>query len=165
MSSESWSLHKEWGLLPLVLSAIGTASVIILSIYHANQTGTPLVYAGGKYIQCDRAVAALLNAITHVYKYTGLLLMFVSLVSVVFSYFYDRAAFIFITICFVFLSYPFAAVLDNNKIILISSSVERICRSGSYLVVLIQLPILFFSSYVMLGNIVLLAKRWRRGRT
>jgi hypothetical protein len=165
MSSEPRSLQKEYGLLPLALSGIATVSVIILSIYYASKGDISLVYKSGKYLQCDASVAALTNGIVSIYKYPGLAIIFVSLASVIFSYFYDRTIFVFILICFVIFNYPFAAVLDNTKIILSSSSIERLCKSGNYASVALQLPILFLSSYVIVGNIVLLAKRWFRGRT
>lgn len=165
MSSEPRSLQKEYGLLPIALSGIATVSVIILSIYHANKGDMSTVYFGEEYIKCDTSVAALINSTISIYKYPGLVLIFVSLASLIFSYIYDRVLFIFILICFVIFNYPFAALLDNAKIILSLSSVDRLCSSGNYAIAAIQLPILFLSSYVISGNIVLLAKRWLRRRT
>jgi hypothetical protein len=163
--SEAWSLHMEWGLLPLALSGIATISVIVLSIYYANHDVIPIVYAGGKYIECDRSVSSLINAVVSVYKYPGLGLMVMSLASVILCYTYDRVLFVFVLLCFVIFNYPFAAILDESKIILSQSSVETLCKRGNYGSVAIQLPILFLSSYVIIGNIVLLAKRWLRGKT
>jgi hypothetical protein len=167
MSSESRSLHKEWGLLPLALSGVATISVIVLAIYYSNQVGTPLIYKGGKYIQCDdRSVAAIINAIVSVYKYPGFALVAVSFVSLVFCYIYDRGMIVFILICFLIFNYPFfSSILDESNLILSESSIETLCERGNYASVVMQLPILFLSSYVITGNIVLLAKRWLRGRT
>ncbi|MBY3378946.1 hypothetical protein [Rhizobium laguerreae] len=165
MSSAPRSLQKEYGLLPLALSGVATVSVIILSIYYANNLYISSVYKGGAYIQCEASVAALISGIITIYKYPGLALIFISLVSVIFSYFYDRVLFVFVLLCFVIFNYPFAALLDNTKIILSLSSIETLCKSGNYAVLAIQLPVLFLSSYVIIGNIVLLAKRWLRGRT
>lgn len=166
MSSEPRLLHKEWGLLPLALSGIATISVIFLSIYYSNQLGIPLVYKGGNYIQCDRSVAAIVNAIIDVYKYPGFALLAISFISLIYCYVYDRGMFVFILICFVIFNYPFfAAILDGSKLILSKSSIETLCERGSYASVAMHLPLLFLSSYVIIGNIVLLAKRWLRGRT
>ncbi|MDR9784012.1 hypothetical protein [Rhizobium redzepovicii] len=165
MSSEPRLLHKEWGLLPLVLSGIATVSVIIISIYYDNQYEIPKIYIGGRYIQCQKSVASLLNAIALVYKYPGLALIVISLSSVIFCYVYDRGMFKFIIICFVLFSYPFTTILAGSKIVLSESSMETMCERGGYGSVAIHLPVLFLSSYVIIGNIVLLAKRWLRGRT
>ena len=73
--------------------------------------------------------------------------------------------FIFIIICFVLFSYPFTTILAGSKIVLSESSMETMCERGGYGSVAIHLPVLFLSSYVIIGNIVLLAKRWLRGRT
>jgi hypothetical protein len=164
MSSEPRLLHKEWGLLPLVLSVIAAICVIVISIYHDNQYGISYVYVGDKYIQCEKSVASLLKAIVSVYKYPGLALIIISLISVVYSYVNDRGVFVFILICFVFFNYPFATMLGGTKIVISQSSVATLCERGSYGSVAIHLPILFLSSYVIIGNIVLLAKRWLRGR-
>ncbi len=166
MSFEPRLLHKEWGLLPLALSGIATISVIALSIYYLNQVGVSLVYKGGNYIECDRSVGAIINAIIFVYKYPGFAMVVISFVSVIFCYVYDRGMFVFILICFVIFNYPFfAAILDESKLILSKSSIETLCKRGGYASVAMQLPLLFLSSYVIIGNIVLLAKRWLRGRT
>ncbi|TBF35242.1 hypothetical protein ELG88_08445 [Rhizobium leguminosarum] len=158
-------LHKEWGLLPPALSGIATMSVIFLSIYYANQVGIPRIYLSGDYIQCDRSVAALLNAIVYVYKYTGMAVMLISFISIVFCYIYDRGMFLFIVICFVIFGYPISTVWRGSKIVLTESSIETLCERGDYGSVAFHLPFLFLSSYVIIGNIVLLAKRWLRGRS
>jgi len=164
MSSEPRLLHKEWGLLPLVLSGIATICVIVMSIYYDNQYGIPNVYIGGKYIQCEKSAASLLNAILFGYKYPGFVLIFISLISVVFCYIYDRGIFVFVVIYFVIFNYPFAAILSGSKIVSSQASVETLCVRGGYGSVAIHLPLLFLSSYVIIGNIVLVAKRWLRRR-
>jgi hypothetical protein len=162
MSSEPKLLHKEWGLLPLVLSGIATICVIVISIYYYNQYGISRVYINGEYIQCKKSVASLLNAIMAVYKYPGLAIIVISLISVIFCYVYDRGMIIFVIICFVIFNFPFATILGRAKIVLSQSSVATLCERGSYDSVAIHLPLLFLSSYVIVGNVVLLAKRWLR---
>lgn len=155
------------GAATLILSGIAAACVVVISIYYDNQYGIPKIYVGGKYIECGKSAASLLNAIVSVYKYPGLILIFVSFLSVIFCYVYDRAIFAFIVICFVFFNYPFAAIL-GGKIVLSNSSLETLCKRGSYGSVAIHLPLLFLSSYVIIGNIILLAKRrlrWRAENT
>lgn len=165
MSSEPKLLHKEWGLLPLALSGIAIISVIILSIYYSNQSVSTAIYKNGIHIQCDRSVAALVNAILFTYKYPGAVLIIISFASVILCYIYDRGMFLFVVVCFVIFNYPFVAIFKQSKFILSESSVETLCARGNYGSVVMQIPIMFLASYVIIGNVVLLAKRWLRGRT
>ncbi|MFS2177096.1 hypothetical protein ACCC98_14245 [Rhizobium pisi] len=165
MSNETKLLHKEWGLLPLAVSGLATISVFVLSIYYLNQRGVAFVFDNGQNLECERPVASIINAIVVVYRYPGIALTAISFVSVIFSYFFDRGLFIFVLICSVIFNYPFlAATLNESSLILSDSSIGTLCKRGGFLSVAIQLPIMFLSTYVGVGNIVLLAKRWRRRR-
>ncbi|MFS2153607.1 hypothetical protein [Rhizobium sp. Rhizsp42] len=163
MSLEPKLLHKEWGLLPLAMSGLATISVFILTIYYLNQTGTAFVFDNGRHLECERSVASIINAVVVVYRYPGAALTAISLASVIFSYFFDRGMFIFVLICFVIFNYPFlASTFNESNLILSNSSIGTLCERGGFFSVAMQLPIMFLSTYVSVGNIVLLAKRWRR---
>ncbi len=166
MSSAPRSLLKEYGMLPLALSGFATASVIILCIYYSIQIHIPEVYQNGSVLECSQPVSALINSIQAVYKYPGLLLIVLSIASIIFSYVYDRLLLVYIIFCFAIFTYPFAALFDDTNVVLSLVSINKICDGGIYYIfVLIQIPLLFVSSYILSGNIILLAKRWLRGST
>lgn len=165
MPSVSRNILKEYGLLPLALSGVATLSMVVLSIYFLNQAERPILYQYGKPLACTPWVSSAINSIKITYTYPSIILILISLASVVLSYIYDRVILLFIVFSFIIFTYPFVAILDDSRVVVSFIPLNRLCEGGiSGAFVAIQVPLFFVSAYVIIGNFVLLAKRWLRRR-
>jgi hypothetical protein len=155
-------LTKEYGKIPLAISAFATGSSImfLFLFYFDALSATDLGIEIPALSNCNKLAISVLHSIVIVYNTTAYGLVLLCLITSILFYVYDRKLFLFNLIVDVIFIGPMLAIIDSSVLVITPTSLGSICQSSVQSgMLLLQYALFFASTYFLLGNFVLFCRR------